>query len=265
MPDQMLLRQMFDTLAAQFAERGARWAANLRIAELVKRRSGAPNKDRQTLGPDAANIAHLACLAVPATATVAVFFGLGFSLIGNPSERGLAYPKEASPSVETESRRSDLVTSWDANGTMFTAPAASMVTPRPPEVHDVSPPAAKDQALGSPPASAGGAATANATPDASRSEELQASQSNSDQETLATPIRTSHAKRARSNRYRYAYARTHWAGTARPEAIGRPPSVNGPEKALRWIVHTATDFFAALAPPPPPPAAAARTRLARHQ
>jgi hypothetical protein len=250
-------------LASQLARGTVRWTASRRSVEIADKSTDSSSERCRNFKSDLGNLAHLACLAVPATATVVVFFGLGFSLIGSFSRQGNADPNDPGHRVAGESRGSDLGASRADTATMF-AVTAAVPPAQPPTTHDDPlPPASKPQAQG--PLSISAVSAAPEASDVAPPPEPPALRSNSNQASPATPSRVIHAKRAKIARYRYLQARTHLAGTPRPEPIRYPPSPNGPEKALRWIAQAATNFFAALAPPPPPPAAAARTRLARSQ
>jgi hypothetical protein len=123
------------------------------------------------------------------------------------------------------------------------------------------PPASSDMASGSLPTFATDTGSANATSDASSSQEPRGLRSNADEAALVTPTEVTHAKRTGIGQHRYAGARKHWAGISRPGPNNRPPpAISAPERAWRWIVQSATGILASLSPPPSQPPPGFRTR-----
>jgi hypothetical protein len=136
---------------------------------------------------------NLISFGVVATATVVVFFGLGFFLLAHPSEGVTVDPGARDRGVEIEHRRPDPVPSpgLDATPSTVQTSARSVFPEKPPEAPDISPPPRKGTTLGS----AWGADTvaANATFDGSSSQEQPGLRSNVDEATLATPTGVTHA------------------------------------------------------------------------
>jgi len=184
------------------------------------------------------------------------FFGLGFFLLIHPNEVLIAGARDRG--IEVEPRRTDPGSPEKDAATLTVqtelpnpaaASAGSVAPGQPPEAREVLPPADRDTAWASLPASAANMVAANATSDASSSRELRELR---DEATLATPGGVTHAKRTGIGRRRHDGARKHWAGVSRPGANGRPaPAASGLEEVRRWIVQSATGILAALSPPPP--------------
>jgi hypothetical protein len=123
------------------------------------------------------------------------------------------------------------------------------------------PPASSDMASGSLPTLATDTGSANATSDASSSQEPRGLRSNADEAALVTPTEVTHAKRTGIRQHRYAGARKHWSRISQPAANSRPPpAISGPERAWHWIVQSATGILASLSPPPSQPPPGFRTR-----
>ena len=98
--------------------------------------------------------------------------------------------------VEVEPQRADLVPSPNKDATALNAEAASApaVPPaQPPEAHEDLPPASSDMASGSLPTFATDTGSANATSDASSSQEPRGLRSNADEAALVTPTEVTHA------------------------------------------------------------------------
>jgi hypothetical protein len=224
-----------------------------------------PNGRNRAPEPNVGTLLYLVCLGAVATTIVLVFFGLGFFLLVHPNGELIADPSAGHGGVEVNTRPSDFVPWPDKDAVPSTIqtelphPAtafAPSVPPQPSEAPEILPSASRDMAGGFLPASSADAVAANATFDASSSQELRGLRSNVDEATLATPAEATHAKGSGIGRHRHYGARKHWAGLSPPGANGRPPpAVNGPEKAWRWIVQSATSILAALSPPPPRQAA----------
>ena len=231
-------KQAFDELAEQLASRNA----GPQSAKAPGAPSDLPNESTTTPEPNLGTLLYLISLGVVATATVVVFFGLGFFLLAGPSEGLTVDPRARDRGVEIEPRRPDSAASpgLDATPSTVQTPARSVF----PEAPDVLPPAGKDTASGL--ASAADTGAANATFDASSSPEQPRLGSNADAATRATPAWIIHPQMNGIGRHRHATTRTHWAGANGPA----PPSISGPEKAWRWIVQSATSILAALSPPP---------------
>jgi hypothetical protein len=259
MPDRTPARHWFDALALSFARRSAPRSSDPQSPEISGTLADPPNARTRALEPNVGTLLYLVSLAVVATATVVVFFGLGLFLLTYPSAKPIAGPDARERGVEIEARPSDLAPSPNKNAAPFTAdtevshPATGSAPTVPPaqapDAHEVLP--SRDPSEGSLPASTAGSVAANATFDASSSQELPGLRPNSDEATLATPTGAIHAKRVGIGRQHRDGARKHWAGISPPGARGRPPpSISGPEKAWRWIVRSATSVLAALSPPP---------------
>ena len=263
MPRRTLATRLFDGLARQLAPRSAPGNSGPQFAKEAPGTLSDPPSDRiRAPEPDVGTLFYLVSLGVVATATFVVFFGLGFFLLAHPNEELIAGARDRG--VEVEPRRTDLVSQPEAATltaqTELPHPAeASAPSGQPLEAHEVLP-TDTDTAWASLPASAADMVAANATSDASSSQELRSLRSNADKATLATAGVT-HAERTGSGRHRHNGARKRWAGVSRPAANGRPPPVvNGPEKAWHWIVQSATGILAALSPPPSRQAPGLKTR-----
>jgi hypothetical protein len=261
MPHRKRARQLFDALALQLLRRSAPRTSDPQSAKISGAPSDPPNGRTRTPQPNIGTLLYLVCLGAVATTIALVFFGLGFFLLIHPNEELIAGPGASYGGVEVKPLPSDFVPSPDkdaAPSTMLrelpraaTAFAASVPPTQPSEAQEILPPASRDMARGSLPASAADAVAANATFDALPNQELRGLRSNADEATPATPAEATHAKRTGIGRHRHYGARKHWAGLSRPGANGRPPpAVSGPEKAWRWIVQSATSILAALSPPP---------------
>ena len=176
---------MFDELAQQPASRNS----DPQSAKAPGAPSDLPNEGVRTPEPNLGTLLHLISIGVVATATVVVFFGLGFFLLAGPSEGLTLDPRARDCGVEIEPRRPDPAASPSLDAAPFTVqtPARSVF----PEAPDVLPPASKDTASGL--ASAADTGAANATFDGSSSQEQSGLRSNADEATLATPTGVTHA------------------------------------------------------------------------
>jgi hypothetical protein len=259
MPHRTPARYFFDALALSFARRSAPRSSDPPSPEISGTHSDPPNARTRAPEPDLGTLLSLVSLAVVTTATVVVFFGLGFFLLTAPSGKLIAGPDARERGVEIEARPFDLAPSPNKNAAPFTAhtevshPATASAPTVPPaqapDAHEVLP--SRDPSEGSLPASTAGSAVANAKFDVSSSQELPGLRLNSDEATLATPTAAIHAKRTAIGGHRHHEARTHSAGRSHTGAKVRPPpSISGPEKAWRWIVRSATSVLAALSPRP---------------
>jgi len=253
MPRRTLGKQAFDELAQQLASRNS----GPQSAKAPGAPSDLPKEGIKTSEPNLATALYLISLGVVATATVVVFFGLGFFLLAGASEGLTVDPRARDRSVEIEPRRPDPVASpgLDASPSTVQTPARSVF----PEAPDASPPASKDTASGS--ASGADKVAANETFDTPSSQEQRGFRSNTDEAAVAMPAGITDAKRTGIGRHRHAGARKQWAGISRVEGSSRPPpAISGPERAWRWIVQSATGILAALSPPPSRQAPGLRTR-----
>jgi hypothetical protein len=259
MPDRTPARHWFDALALSFARRSAVRSSDPQSPEISGTLADLPNARTRAREPIVGTLLYLVSLAVVATATVVVFFGLGLFLLTYPSAKLIAGPDARERGVEIEARPSDLAPSPNKNVALFTAdtevshPAtasAPMVPPaQAPDAHEVLP--SWEPAEGSLPASTAGSAAANAKFDVSSNQKLPGLRPNSDAATLAMPTGAIHAKRTAIGGHRHQEARMHSAGLSHTGAkIRPPPSISGPEKAWRWIVRSATSVLGALSPPP---------------
>ena len=248
MPRRTLGKQVFDELAQQPASRNS----GPQSAKAPGAPSDLPNEGTRTLEPNLGNLLYLISLSVVAIATVAVFFGLGFFLLAHPDEELIADARDRG--VEVAPQRADLVSPPNKDAAPFPAqPEPSS------ETQEVLPRASKDTASGL--ASATDTGAANATSNASSSQDQPGLRSNADEAALATPTEVTHAERTGMGRHRHPGARKGWAAMPRPGANGRPPpAISGPERAWHWIVQSATGILAALSPPPLPQAAGPKTR-----
>jgi hypothetical protein len=185
MPRRTLGKQAFDELAQQLASRNS----GPQSAKAPGAPSDLPNEGVRTPEPNLGTLLHLISIGVVATATVVVFFGLGFFLLAGPSEGLTLDPRARDRGVEIEPRRPDPVASpgLDTAPSTVQTPARSVF----PEAPDVLPPAGKDTASGL--ASAADTGAANATFDGSSSQEQPGLRSNADEATLATPTGVTHA------------------------------------------------------------------------
>jgi hypothetical protein len=259
MPHQTPARHLFDALALPFARRSAPRSFDPQSPEVSGTLSDPPNARIRAPEPNLGALLYLVSLAGVATATVVVFFGLGFFLLTYSGEKLIAGPDARERGIEIRPRPSDLAPSPNRNAAPFTAhpevsrpaTAAALVAPpeQGPEAHEVLP--SWDTSGGSLPAPPAASVAASATFDTSPSQERAGLRLNSGEATLATLPGIAHAKRIGIGRRHHDAARRHWAGIAHPGAKGLPPpSVSGPEKAWRWIVRSATGVLAALSPAP---------------
>jgi hypothetical protein len=255
MPCRTLGKQVFDELAQQLASRNS----GPQSAKAPGAPSDLPNEGIRTLEPNLGNLLYLISLGVVAIATVAVFFGLGFFLLAHPDEELIADARDRGVAVAPQ--RADLASPPNKDAAPFpaqTAPAPSVPPEPSSETHEVLP-ASKDTASGL--ASATDTGAANATSNASSSQDQPGLRSNADEAALATPTEVTHAERTGMGRHRHPGARKGWAALPRPGANVRPPpAISGPERAWHWIVQSATDILAALSPPPLPQADGPKTR-----
>jgi hypothetical protein len=256
----MLGKQSFDELARQFAARSAPRNSGPKSAKAPGTLSDPPYERTTAPEPNVGTLLYLISLGVVAIATVAVFFGLGFFLLARPDEELIADARDRG--VEVAPQHADLVPPLNKVPAPFpaqTAPAPSVPPEPSPETHEVLPPASKDAALGL--ASATDTRAANATSNASSSQDQPGLRSNADEAAFATPTEVPRAKRTGMDRHRHAGARKHWAVVSRAGTNDRPPPpLSGPEKAWRWIVQSATGILASLSSPPSQPPPGFRTR-----
>jgi hypothetical protein len=259
MHPRMLGRQLFDQLARQLAARSGPRNAESQSAKAPGTLPDPPKERTTAREPNVGTVLYLISLGVVATATVVVFFGLGFFLLAHHDEELIADTRDRG--VEVAPQHADLVSPPNKDAAPFpalTAPAPSVPPGLSPETHEVLPPASKDTALGS--ASAADT-VANATSDAWSSQDQPGLRSNADEAALATPTEVTRAKRTGMGQHRHAGARKHWARISQPGANSRPPpAIGGPERAWHWIVQSATGILAALSPPPSRQAAGLKTR-----
>ncbi len=256
MPRRTLATWLYEELALQLAPRSAPQNSGPQSAKAPGTLSDPPNECTRAPEPSVGTLLYLVSLGVVATATVVVFFGLGFFLLIHPNEVLIAGARDRG--IEVEPRRTDPGSPEKDAATLTVqtelpnpaaASAGSVAPGQPPEAREVLPPADRDTAWASLPASAADMVAANATSDAPSSRELRELR---DEATLATPGGVTHAKRTGIGRRRHDGARKHWAGVSRPGANGRPaPAASGLEEVRRWIVQSATGILAALSPPPP--------------
>jgi hypothetical protein len=255
---------LFVELAPQLASRSSRRNSGSQPAKAPGAPSDLPNGGTGTPGTNLGTLFNLISSGVVATATAVVFFGISFFLLAHPDVELIAGPSARNGGVEVEPQRADLVPSPNKDATALNAEAASApaVPPaQPPEAHEDLPPASSDMASGSLPTFATDTGSANATSDASSSQEPRGLRSNADEAALVTPTEVTHAKRTGIGQHRYAGARKHWAGISRPGPNNRPPpAISAPERAWRWIVQSATGILASLSPPPSQPPSGFRTR-----
>jgi hypothetical protein len=253
---------LFVELAQQLEPRSSRRNSGSQPTKAPGALSDLPNEGTTTPEPNLGTLLYLISLGVVATATVVVFFGLGFFLLAHPNEELIAGPSDRG--VEVEPQRADLVPSPNKDATALNAQAASApaVPPaQPPEAHEDLPPASSDVASGSLPTFATDTRSANATFGASSSQEPRGLRSIADEAALVTPTEVTHAKRTGIGQHRYAGARKHWAAVSRPGVNSRlPPAISAPERAWHWIVQSATGILASLSPPPSQPPPGFRTR-----
>ena len=254
-----LATPLFVELAQQLASRSSRRNSGSQPAKAPGALSDLPNEGTTTPEPNLGTLLYLISLGVVATATVLVFFGLGFFLLARPDRELIADARDRG--VEVAPQHADLVSPLNKVLAPFpaqTAPAPSVPPGPSPERHEVLPRASKDTALGS--ASAADTGAANTISDASSRQEQPGLRSNTDEAAVATPTEITRAKRTGMGRYRHAGARKHWARISQPANSRPPPAASGPERAWRWIVQSATGILASLSPPPSQPPPGFRTR-----
>ena len=160
-----LATPLFVELAQQLASRSSRRNSGSQPAKAPGALSDLPNEGTTTPEPDLGTLLYLIFLGVIATATVVVFFGLGFFLLAHPNEELIAGPSDRG--VEVEPQRADFVPSPNKDATTLNAEAASapaVLPGQPPEAHEDLP-AASDTASGSLPTFATDTGSANATSD----------------------------------------------------------------------------------------------------
>jgi hypothetical protein len=147
----MLRKQSFDEQARQFAVRSAPRNSGPKSAKAPGTLSDPPNERTTAPEPHVGTLLYLISLGVVATATVVVFFGLGFFLLAHPSEGVTVDPGARDRGVEIEPRRPDPAASpgLDATPSTVQTPAHSVFPEKPPEAPDVSPPPRKGTTLGS--------------------------------------------------------------------------------------------------------------------
>ena len=256
MPRRTPATWFYDKLALQLAPRRAPRNSGPQSGKTQGTLSDPSNERTGAPEPNVGALLYLVSLGVVAIATVVVFFGLGFFLLIHPNEVLIAGARDRG--IEVEPRRTDPGSPEKDAATLTVqtelpnpaaASAGSVAPGQPPEAREVLPPADRDTAWASLPASAADMVAANATSDAPSSRELRALR---DEATLATPGGVTHAKRTGIGRRRHDGARKHWTGVSRPGANGRPaPAASGLEEVRRWIVQSAIGILAALSPPPP--------------
>jgi hypothetical protein len=255
MPRRTRATPFLDALARQLALENAPPNPNPETAEIPGTISDARNERSAAPRANVRTLLYVVSLGVIATATVAVFFGIGFFLLAHPREEIIASFSANDRSVEGEPRRPDLFPLPDADAPPLQPATASAHPVAPTQAlvsRGVLPPGNDDAARGSSPTSPAGNVAANATPGASSSRELSALRSTGAEATLVSPPGVTYTARAGGGRHRHKGTRKHWAVVSRPEAIGRaPPAVSGPERAWRWIARSVTSVLASLSPPPP--------------
>jgi hypothetical protein len=182
-------KKVFDELAQQPASRNS----GPQSAKAPGAPSDLPNEGIRTPEPNPGTLLYLISLGVVATTTAVVFFGLGFFLLARPGEGLTVDPGARDRGVEIEPRRPDPAAApgLDTTPSTVQTPAGSVFPEKRPEAPDVLPPASKDTASGL--ASATDTGAANATSNASSSQEQPGLRSNVDEATLATPTGVSHA------------------------------------------------------------------------
>jgi hypothetical protein len=187
---------LFVELARQFPPRSAPRNSGPQSAKASDTLSDLPNGGTGTPGTNLGTLFNLISLGVVATATAVVFFGISFFLLAHPDVELIAGPSARNGGVEVEPQRADLVPSPNKDATALNAEGASApaVPPaQPPEAHEDLPPASSDMASGSLPTFATDTGSANATFDASSSQEPRGLRSNADEAALVTPTGVTHA------------------------------------------------------------------------
>jgi hypothetical protein len=105
----MLGKQLFDELARQFVARSAPRNSGPKSAKAAGTLCDPPNERTRALEPNVGTLLYLISLGGVATATVAVFFGLGFLLLAHPDEELNAGSSARDRGIEVEPRRADIV------------------------------------------------------------------------------------------------------------------------------------------------------------
>ena len=98
---------LFVELAQQLEPRSSRRNSGSQPAKAPGAPSDLPNGGTTTPEPNLGTLLYLISLGVVATATVVVFFGLGFFLLAHPNEELIAGPSDRG--VEVEPQRADFV------------------------------------------------------------------------------------------------------------------------------------------------------------
>ena len=227
MPCGMIARQLLDKSARQLGSRSAPRDPDLRSAKISGAICNEPKERIRAVAADVGTLLYLVSLGFVATAVVVVFFGLGFFLLAHPGDEPIAGA------------------GLGARGAEPTASSSSVPPAQPSETREqVLPAPTGDTAPGSLSPATADTAAANMTFDAS-SPEQPGLESNKETATVATLPGIAHAARSGTTRHRHSAARKHWVAAYRP-----PPAASGPEKAWRWIIHSAGNLLAALSPPP---------------
>ena len=187
---------LFVELGQQLEPRSSRRNSSSQPAKAPGAPSDLSNGGTGTPGANLGTLFNLISFGVVATATAVVFFGISFFLLAHPDMELIAGPSARNAGVEVEPQRADLVPSPNKDATALNAQAASApaVPPaQPPEAHEDLPPASSDMASGSLPTFATDTGSANATSDASSSQEPRGLRSNADEAALVTPTEVTHA------------------------------------------------------------------------